>query len=152
MTLADKLRAALSRPAAEPPIEGDQAELRAAASVPAAVLVAITDRAQPGLILNVRREHMRTHAGQVAFPGGRIDPGEDAIAAALREAQEEILLDPGVAEVIAATREAWATGDPGEVAAAMLKRDPLMLVAPKPLDRPAAGVEQDEPAPGVDLA
>ena len=41
--------------------------------------------------------------------------------------------------------------DPGEVAAAMLKRDPLMLVAPKPLDRPAAGVEQDEPAPGVDL-
>ncbi len=42
--------------------------------------------------------------------------------------------------------------DPGEVAAAMLKRDPLMLVAAKPLDRPAAGVEQDEPTPGVDLA
>ena len=42
--------------------------------------------------------------------------------------------------------------DPGEVAAAMLKRDSLMLVAAKPLDRPAAGVEQDEPAPGVDLA
>ena len=42
--------------------------------------------------------------------------------------------------------------DPGEVAAAMLKRDPLMLVAAKPLDRPAAGVEQDEPAPGMDLA
>jgi hypothetical protein len=39
-----------------------------------------------------------------------------------------------------------------EVAAAMLKRDPLMLVSPQPLDRPAAGAEQDEPAPGVDLA
>ena len=36
------------------------------------------------------------------FPGGRIDPGEDAIAAALREAQEEILLDPAHVEVIAA--------------------------------------------------
>ena len=47
------------------------------------------------MILTVRREHLRTHAGQVAFPGGRIDPGEDAVAAALREAQEEIALDPG---------------------------------------------------------
>jgi 8-oxo-dGTP pyrophosphatase MutT (NUDIX family) len=102
MTLAERLRTALSQPAAEPPIEGDQAELRAGASVAAAVLVAITDRAEPGLILTVRREHLRTHAGQIAFPGGRIDPGEDAIAAALREAQEEILLDPAQAEVIAA--------------------------------------------------
>ena len=42
---------------------------------PAAVLVAITDRPEPGVILTVRREHMRTHAGQIAFPGGRIDPG-----------------------------------------------------------------------------
>ena len=53
----------------------------------AAVLVAITDRPEPGVILTVRREDMRTHAGQVAFPGGRIDPqDEDAAAAALREA------------------------------------------------------------------
>ena len=41
--------------------------------------------------------------------------------------------------------------DPKEVAAAMLKRHPSMLVAPKPVDRGAVGVEQDEPAPGVDL-
>jgi hypothetical protein len=34
----------------------------------------VTERAEPGVILTVRREHMRTHAGQVAFPGGRIDP------------------------------------------------------------------------------
>jgi 8-oxo-dGTP pyrophosphatase MutT (NUDIX family) len=68
--------------------------------VPAAVLVAITDRSEPGLILTVRREHLRTHAGQVAFPGGRIDPGEDAIAAALREAHEEIFLDPSKVEII----------------------------------------------------
>lgn len=102
MSLAERLRAALAQPAAEPPIEGDQVELRAGASIPAAVLVAITDRPEPGLILTVRREHLRTHAGQVAFPGGRVDPGEDAITAALREAREEILLDPGQVEVIAA--------------------------------------------------
>lgn len=102
MTLADRLRAALAEPATVPPLEGDLAELRAKASVEAAVLVAITDRPEPGLILTVRREHMRTHAGQIAFPGGRIDPGEDAIAAALREAHEEILLPPGAADVIGA--------------------------------------------------
>ena len=51
---------------------GDLVEF-AKANVPAAVLIAITDRAEPGVILTVRREHMRTHAGQVAFPGGRVD-------------------------------------------------------------------------------
>jgi 8-oxo-dGTP pyrophosphatase MutT (NUDIX family) len=66
----------------------------------AAVLIAITNRPDPGVILTVRREHMRNHGGQVAFPGGRIDPGEDAIAAALREAHEEILLDPTAVEVV----------------------------------------------------
>ena len=44
--------------------------------------------------------HLRTHAGQIAFPGGKVDNGEDSIAAALREAQEEILLDPAAAEVV----------------------------------------------------
>jgi 8-oxo-dGTP pyrophosphatase MutT (NUDIX family) len=52
------------------------------------------------VILTVRREHMRTHAGQVAFPGGRIDPGEDPTAAALREAHEELLLDPESVDVV----------------------------------------------------
>ncbi len=101
MTLADRLRGALSERPVEPPLEGDLPELRAEADVPAAVLVAITDREEPGVILTVRREHMRTHAGQVAFPGGRIDPGEDAVAAALREAHEEILLHPSTAELVA---------------------------------------------------
>ena len=64
------------------------------------MLIAITNRAEPGVILTVRREHLRTHAGQVAFPGGRIDAGEDAVAAALREAHEEILLEPASVEVV----------------------------------------------------
>jgi 8-oxo-dGTP pyrophosphatase MutT (NUDIX family) len=101
MSLAERLRTALSKPALLPPLEGDLDELRAEANVPAAVMVAVTDRPKPGVILTVRREHMRTHAGQVAFPGGRIDPGEDAIGAALREAWEEIGLDQSTAEVVA---------------------------------------------------
>jgi 8-oxo-dGTP pyrophosphatase MutT (NUDIX family) len=100
MTLADRLRAALLKPALEPPLIGDVPELWASADVPAAVLVAITDRAEPGVILTVRRENMRTHAGQVAFPGGRIDPGEDALRAAVREAHEELLLDPAAVELV----------------------------------------------------
>lgn len=100
MSLADRLCDALSATPSEPPLEGDLAELRDEASIPAAVLIAITDRATPGVILTVRREHMRTHAGQVAFPGGRIDPGEDAVTAAIREAHEELGLDPDALELV----------------------------------------------------
>ena len=102
MSLIDRLREALTQPSVLPLLEGDLPEERALASVPAAVLVGITDRADPGVILTVRREHMRTHAGQVAFPGGRIDPGEDSVEAALREAWEELGLDPGAAEIVGA--------------------------------------------------
>ena len=100
--LAERLRAALAAPAAESPLEGDYSELRANASTDAAVLIAATDRPVPGLLLTVRREHLRTHAGQIAFPGGRVELGEDAVAAALREAHEEILLDPTKVEVVGA--------------------------------------------------
>ena len=105
MTLAKRLGAALSAPPAKPPLEGDLAELSSATGVPAAVLIAITDRAKPGVILTVRREHMRTHAGQVAFPGGRIDEGEDALAAALREADEELGLPPDAVELVGAIED-----------------------------------------------
>lgn len=100
--LTGRLRQALTKPLAEPLLVGDLPEVRATADVGAAVLVAITDRPEPGLILTVRREHLRTHAGQIAFPGGRVDPGEEPIAAALREAQEELLLDPAAVEVAGA--------------------------------------------------
>ena len=100
MTLAERLRRALAAEPSEPLLEGDLPELRAQAKLPAAVLVAITDRSEPGVVLTVRREHMRTHAGQIAFPGGRIDSGEDAVAAALREADEELLLKPDAVDFV----------------------------------------------------
>ena len=74
MTLAERLRAATVPTAHDDLLIGDLVEDSGEAT-PAAVLVAVTDRPDPGLILTVRREHLRTHAGQVAFPGGRIDPG-----------------------------------------------------------------------------
>ena len=100
MNLADRLRSALTAPATEPPLAGDLPELRALANIPAAVLIAVTERSEPGVILTVRREHLRTHAGQIAFPGGRVDPGEEPVAAALREAHEELGLDPALVEPV----------------------------------------------------
>jgi 8-oxo-dGTP pyrophosphatase MutT (NUDIX family) len=71
------------------------------APVPAAVLVPIVMRPEPALLLTKRTSHLKNHAGQVAFPGGRIDPDDaHAEAAALREAEEEIALDPAMVEIV----------------------------------------------------
>jgi 8-oxo-dGTP pyrophosphatase MutT (NUDIX family) len=61
---------------------------------PAAVLVAVVDRAEPTVLLTQRAQHLPDHAGQVSFPGGKIDKADDSpLASALREADEEIGLD-----------------------------------------------------------
>ena len=78
--------------------------------IPAAVLVPIIDAAIPRVLLTVRDAGLRSHAGQVAFPGGRIDPGDDGpIGAALREAWEEVGLPADMVDIIGAAR-AHATG------------------------------------------
>ncbi len=67
----------------------------------AAVLIAITDRPSPGVILTQRPEWLRSHAGQVAFPGGKVDDEDaNAVAAALREAEEEIGLPREQVEIL----------------------------------------------------
>jgi 8-oxo-dGTP pyrophosphatase MutT (NUDIX family) len=61
---------------------------------PAAVLVPIVDRPEPAVLLTQRTTELSSHAGQIAFPGGKIDPSDASpLAAALREAREEIGLD-----------------------------------------------------------
>ncbi len=68
---------------------------------PAAVLIPITDRAEPGVILTQRPDWLRSHAGQVAFPGGKIDETDkDPVDAALREAEEELALKRSDVRVI----------------------------------------------------
>lgn len=99
MTLLQQLADALGAPAPYGLQHGDLSD-QPDSRHDAAVLIGITERLEPGVILTVRREHLRAHAGQIAFPGGRLDPGEDHVAAALREAQEEIALDPAVVRVI----------------------------------------------------
>lgn len=75
---------------------GDTVQHRAAA-----VLIPITDRAEPGVILTQRPTWLRSHAGQVAFPGGKVDDSdENSIFAALREAKEELNIPPARVEVI----------------------------------------------------
>ena len=59
------------------------------------------------LLLTERAHHMRSHPGQVSFPGGSIDPGEEPVDAALREAEEEIGLDRASVEVFGELPELW---------------------------------------------
>jgi 8-oxo-dGTP pyrophosphatase MutT (NUDIX family) len=70
----------------------------------AAVLLALYGwPEEPGLIFTERRADLRRHAGEISFPGGRQDhPGEDLLETALREAEEEIGLDPEAVEVVGA--------------------------------------------------
>jgi 8-oxo-dGTP pyrophosphatase MutT (NUDIX family) len=68
--------------------------------VPAAVLVPVVLGDPPGILLTKRNAHLKAHAGQVSFPGGRVDPGEQPEETALREAEEEIALDRSKVQVL----------------------------------------------------
>ena len=71
------------------------------ATKPAAVLVPIIDRREPTVLLTLRTAELASHAGQVAFPGGKIDAADESpVAAALREAHEETGLAPALIEPI----------------------------------------------------
>ena len=77
--------------------------MRASGSVDAAVLVPVYNWPEnPGLVFTERRHDLRRHAGEISFPGGRRDDGESYIDTALREANEEIGLDPGRVDVLGA--------------------------------------------------
>ena len=83
-------------------IEIDRVEADFSGVRPSAVLVVVADDpdGNAGVLLTRRSTELRHHAGQISFPGGRIDPGETEVDAALREALEEVGLDPAVVEVV----------------------------------------------------
>jgi 8-oxo-dGTP pyrophosphatase MutT (NUDIX family) len=67
---------------------------------PAAVLVPVVARAELTVLLTLRTDTLPTHAGQIAFPGGKLEAGEKAVDAALRESEEEISLERAHVDVV----------------------------------------------------
>jgi 8-oxo-dGTP pyrophosphatase MutT (NUDIX family) len=96
--------------------------IQAEQTVPAAVLIPLVwrpDGAEQGLtprvLLTQRTEHLKKHAGQISFPGGRAEPGDESlVATALRETEEEVGLPPGRVEVLGSL-PAYITGTGFEV-------------------------------------
>lgn len=66
----------------------------------AAVLIPVVAAPEPTLIFTVRTETLPSHKGQISFPGGAIDPDENAVQAALRETHEEIGIEPNAVKVL----------------------------------------------------
>jgi 8-oxo-dGTP pyrophosphatase MutT (NUDIX family) len=102
--------------------------------MPAAVLVALVERPEPTVILTLRPESMRRHAGQISFPGGRIEESDDGpVNAALREAREEIALRTDNLEVIALA-DTYVTVTGFKVTPVIAVVQPPLELTPDPLE------------------
>ena len=99
----------------------------------AAVLVALTERDEPGMLLLHRPSHMRSHPGQIAFPGGGMDPGETPVEAALREANEELGIDPAKVRVIGET-DVYKTHSGFEITPVLGVVPPDLEIVPNPTE------------------
>ncbi len=102
--------------------------------VPAAVLVPIVTHADgPAVLLTLRSPRLSSHAGQVSFPGGRIEDSETPEAAAVREAAEEVGLDPRLPELIGRLPE-HLTGTGFHVTPVVALVPPLLALSPDPAE------------------
>ncbi|WP_333605708.1 CoA pyrophosphatase [Novosphingobium sp.] len=120
--------------AKEPPVLwADQRSWGITDFKPAAVLIAITERERPGMLLLHRPSNMRAHPGQIAFPGGRIDAGETAVEAALREANEELGIDPAAVRVIG-TSDRYRTGSGYDITPVLGIVPPDLAIHPNPAE------------------
>jgi len=99
---------------------------------PAAVLVPLILHARtPSVLLTRRAAHLNSHAGQVSFPGGRIEAGETPEQAALREAQEEVGLDPRLT-LLAGRMPQHLTGTGYEITPILGLIEPGFILTPDP--------------------
>ena len=102
--------------------------------VPAAVLVPIVAHPEdPAVLLTLRSPRLSSHAGQVSFPGGRIEDGETPEAAAVREAAEEVGLDPRLPELIGRLPE-HRTGTGFHVTPVVALVPPPLALTPDPAE------------------
>lgn len=98
----------------------------------AAVLIPLVGRDRLGLLLTQRTAHLSTHSGQIAFPGGKVDADDrDAVAAALREAQEEIGLAPSHVTVLGTLPE-YVTGTQFFITPVVALVEPGFSLQPNP--------------------
>ena len=112
----------------------DETEYAAQSLRPAAVLAAITERDdRPGFLLIHRPSNMRSHPGQVAFPGGKIDPGESAEEAALREAWEELGIHSRDVHMIGAS-DTYRTGSGYAITPVLAVVPPDLELNPSPTE------------------
>lgn len=117
-------------------VEGLRDDVRFAPDTlrPAAVLAAITERHdRPGFLLIHRPSNMRSHPGQVAFPGGKIDPGETPVEAALREAYEEMGIHERDVTVIG-TSDEYRTGTGYAITPVLAVVPPDIEINPSPTE------------------
>ena len=107
------------------------------AAAEAAVLIPITDHnREPEVILTRRADHLKSHAGEVAFPGGKCDPEDDSVyATALRESFEEVQLPPEQVELVGAM--------PPSISKMGLKVIPVIGIIPHQLELVASEDEID---------
>ena len=134
-TLAERLRGlhAEGHAADMPGLRTDDSRFSLGEVRDAAVLAAIVDRPRPTFLLTHRPSNMRAHPGQVAFPGGTIDPGETPIEAALREAWEELAIPPDEVTVIGAS-DTYHTGTGYIITPVLALIPPDLDIRPNPTE------------------